>query len=157
MSFSIPTLVGQMITFFLFVLITMKKVWPPIMQAMEERRKKIADGLAAGDRAQQDLEAAQAEAQGIVKAAREQASQIREQANQQASQIKDQAKADAIAERERQVVAAQAEIEQEANRTREELAGKVASLAISGAEQLLQREIDAASHADLLDKLAAEM
>jgi F-type H+-transporting ATPase subunit b len=151
------TLIGQGLTFAVFIFVTMKFVWPPLVQAMEERRSKIADGLAAGEQAQRDLDEAKAEAEKIIKEARDQAGQIREQAATQAAQIKEQAKADAQAERERQVAAAQAEIEQNANRARDELAGKVALLAISGAERLLEREVDAAAHRDLLDKLAQEI
>lgn len=141
----------------MFILVTMKYVWPPLTQAMAERQKRIADGLAAGEQAQRDLDEAKAEAEKIIKDARDQASQIREQATVAAAQIKEQAKADAQAERERQVAAAQAEIEQNANKAREELAGKVALLAISGAERLLEREVDADAHRDLLDKLAGEI
>lgn len=151
------TIIGQTITFIVFVAFCMKFVWPPVMQAMEARRKEIADGLAAGDRAKHDLEKAREEAEAIIREAREQAGQIRNQANQQAGQIQDQARAEATAERERQVAAAQAEIEQEANRIREELAGRVGSLAVTGAERILAREIDADRHRDLLDKLAAEV
>jgi F-type H+-transporting ATPase subunit b len=151
------TLFGQGLTFLVFILVTMKFVWPPLTQAMEERRKRIADGLAAGEQAQHDLDEAKVEAEQIIKEARDTAGEIREQATNQAAQIKDQAKADAHAERERQVTAAQAEIEQNANRAREELAGKVATLAVAGAEKLLEREVDADAHRDLLDKLAAEI
>ncbi len=154
---SAPTVFLQMITFLLFIWFCMKFVWPPLTTAMEERRKKIAEGLAAGEKAEQDLIKAREEADVIIREARDQASQIREQASQQAIQIKDQAKADAVAERERQVAAAEAEISQASNAARKELAGSVASLAVSGAEQLIGREIDANAHADLLDQLAAEI
>ena len=157
MEVTLWTLIGQGMTFLVFILVTMKFVWPPVTQAMEERRAKIAEGLAAGDEAEQALELARTNADDIIKDAREQANQIREQASVQASQIKDQAKSDAVAERERQVAAAGAEIEQEANRAREQLAGKVAALAIVGAERLIEREIDASTHQDLLDQLAAEI
>jgi len=151
------TLIGQGLTFLVFILVTMKYVWPPLTEAMEERRKKIADGLAAGEQAQRDLDEAKEDAERIIKEARDQAGEIREQATVAAAQIKEQAKADAQAERERQVAAAQAEIEQSASKAREELAGKVALLAISGAERLLEREVDADAHRDLLDKLAGEL
>jgi F-type H+-transporting ATPase subunit b len=151
------TLIGQGTTFLVFILVTMKFVWPPLTQAMEERRAKIAEGLAAGEEAEKALNIAQADADGIIKEAREQANQIREQASVQASQIKEQAKSDAVAERERQVAAAAAEIEQEANRAREQLADKVAALAIAGAERLIEREIDAKAHQELLDQLATEI
>lgn len=157
MEVTLWTLIGQGVTFLVFILVTMKFVWPPLTQAMEERRAKIAEGLAAGEDAEKALDLAKANADGIIKDAREQANQIREQASVQASQIKEQAKSDAIAERDRQVVAASAEIEQEANRVREQLAGKVAALAIAGAERLIEREIDATAHQELLDQLAAEI
>lgn len=157
MEVSLWTLIGEGLTFLVFIVVTWKFVWPPLTKAMEDRRQKIAEGLAAGEQAERDLEAARAEAEQLLKDARHQANQIREQATSQASQIKEQARADAQAERERQVEAAQAEIEQEANRARKELAGKVGILAVSGAERILQREIDAEVHRDLLDQLAAEL
>ncbi|MDX1569524.1 MAG: F0F1 ATP synthase subunit B [Xanthomonadales bacterium] len=157
MEVSVWTLIGEGITFLVFILVTWKFVWPPLTQAMEERRQKIAEGLAAGEQAEKDLEVAREKAEQLLAEARQQANQIREQAASQASQIKEQARADAQAERERQVEAAQAEIEQEANRARKELASKVGALAVSGAERILSREIDAAAHRELLDQLAAEL
>jgi F-type H+-transporting ATPase subunit b len=151
------TLIGQGLTFLVFIIVTWKYVWPPLTQAMEDRRAKIAEGLAAGEQAAKDLEVARSEADDILKTAREQANQIREQASTQASQIKEQARADALADRERQVEAARAEIDQEANRTRRELAGKVSDLAVAGAEKILSREIDRSAHEDLLKQLAAEL
>ncbi|MEM9321297.1 MAG: F0F1 ATP synthase subunit B [Pseudomonadota bacterium] len=157
MEVTFGTLIGQGMTFLVFIFVTWKYVWPPLTQAMDDRRAKIAEGLAAGEQAAKDLEVARAEADDILNTAREQANQIREQAAAQASQIKEQARADAQAERERQVEAAQAEIEQEANRTRRELAGKVSDLAVVGAEKILAREIDRSTHDDLLKQLAAEI
>lgn len=157
MEVTFGTLIGQGMTFLVFIVVTWKFVWPPLTAAMDERRTKIAEGLAAGERAQQDLEKAKAEVEDVLKEAREQASQIREQAASQASQIRDQAREDAQAERERQVQAAQAEIEQQINRARKELSAKVSSLAVSGAEKILAREIDATAHQELLDQLAAEV
>ena len=146
MEVTFGTLIGQGLTFLVFIIVTWKFVWPPLTQAMEERRAKIAEGLAAGEKAERDLEVARAEADKIIAEARDQAGQIR-----------DQARDEAQAERERQVAAAQAEIEQEANRARKELAGKVSSLAVAGAERILAREIDSQAHKDLLDQLAAEI
>lgn len=151
------TLIGQMGTFLVFVWFCMKFVWPPLTKAMEERRAKIADGLAASDRAEKDLELAQQKAAEIIKEARGKASEIIEQANQRGNQIVDQAKEEAVAERERQLASAKAEIDMESNRARETLRGEVATLAVSGAEKLLAKEIDAKSHKDLLDKLVAEL
>ncbi len=157
MEVTFGTLIGQGMTFLVFIFVTWKYVWPPLTQAMEDRREKIAEGLAAGEQAEKDLQAARAEADDIIRQAREQASQIREQASSQASQIKEQARADAQAERERQVEAAKAEIDQEASRTRKELANRVSELAVTGAEKILAREIDKNAHAQLLEQLAAEI
>lgn len=151
------TLIGQMITFVVFVLICMKYVWPPLTKAMEERRAKIAEGLAASDRAQKDLDLAQQKAAEVIREARNSAGEILEQANQRANQIVDHAKEDAISERERQIVATKSEIDLEANRAKEALRKQVAALAVQGAEKLLQREIDAAAHQELLDSLTAEI
>lgn len=151
------TLFIQMAVFVALAWFTMKYVWPPIMGAMEEREKKITDGLAASDRAEQDLRLAQEKAGGVIKEARQQASEILEQAHQRAAQVADQAKSDAVKERERQVAAASAEIDQLAGRAREDLRKDVSLLAIKGAEQLLKKEIDAAAHKDILDKLVAEL
>ena len=142
------TLIIQMVVFFAVIWFTMKYIWPQILGAMEEREKKIADGLAAGDRAEKELNQAKA---------KEQASQIKDQATQMASKIKDQAKSDALAEKERQLNAAKAEIEQEANRAKEALRKQVSTLAIAGTEQLLSKEVDASKHADLLDDLIKEI
>lgn len=156
MNFNL-TLIGQSIAMIVFVWFCMKYIWPPMIAALEERKQKVADGIAAGERGQHELELAQSRATELLKEARAQAAQIREQANQQAVHIKDQAKVDAVAERERQLTAAQAEIEQEASRTKEALRAQVAALAVAGAEQLLKREVNADAHQDLLDKLAAEI
>ena len=157
MEITFGTLIGEGLTFLVFILVTVKFVWPPLVKAMEERRQKIAEGLAAGERAERDLAEARSEAERILAEAREQANKIREQAGSAASQIKEQARSDAMAERERQVQAAQAEIEQEANRVRKALADKVAVLAIAGAEKILGREVNQETHRDLLDRLATEI
>jgi F-type H+-transporting ATPase subunit b len=146
-----------MVVFLVVVLITMKYIWPVILGAMEEREKQIADGLAASDEAEVALKKAQAEAEGILNEARTDAGEVREGANKLATKIKDQAKADAIAEKERQMAAAVAEIEQEANRAKEDLRKQVSSLALAGAEKLLNKEVDSKVHADLLDDLVKEI
>ena len=151
------TLIGQSIAMIVFVWFCMKYIWPPMMQALDERKQRIADGIAAGDRGRHELELAQSKATDVIKEARAEAAQIREQANQQASHIKDQAKSDAQAERERQLAAARAEIEQEATRVKEALRAQVSALAVAGAEQVLKREVDAAAHQALLDQLATEI
>lgn len=151
------TLLGQTIAMIVFVWFCMKVIWPPIMTAIEERQKEIADGLAAAERGQQSLDKAKSEAEEIVDDARKQATQILDQANARANEIVAEGKADGVKERERQLAAATAEVEQEANRAREELRGQVSAIAVASAEKILQREIDAKSHEDILSKLAAEL
>jgi F-type H+-transporting ATPase subunit b len=151
------TLIGQSIAMFVFVWFCMKFIWPPILDALEERQKKIEDGLAAADRGQEKLVRAGAEADEIVADARRQASTILDQAHSRASEIVADGKADGVKERERQLTAATAEIEQEANRAREELRGQVSAVALAGAEKILNREIDAQTHEDILGKLAQEL
>lgn len=151
------TLIGQMVAFVGFVLFCMKYVWPPILAAMAEREAKIADGLAAADRASHDLELAQEKAVERLKEAKNEAAGIVDAANKRGSQIVDEAKDAAVAEADRVKVAAQAEIEQETNRAREQLRSQVAALALAGAEKVLGASIDQQAHADLVDKLAAEL
>lgn len=151
------TLLGQFITFGIFVFVMVKFVWPPIMAAMRERQTRIADGLAAADKGVRDLEEAKGKAASITKEAREQAADIVAQANKRGNDIVDEAKAHAQSERERILASAQAEIEQERNRLREALRGEVAAIAIAGAGRIIEREIDAKAHADLLDKMAANL
>lgn len=151
------TLILQSIAMMVFVWFCMKFIWPPILKAMDERRAKIADGLAASDRAEKALADANQEVEQQIKAARDKAGEIVEQANVRHGQILDQAKDDAIDERRRQVAAGEAEITQSANQAREELRASVAGLAVLGAGQILGREIDANTHRELLDKLIAEI
>ncbi len=151
------TILIQILAFSGVVWLTMKYIWPQILGAMEEREKKIADGLAAGDRAEKELNQAKTKVDTLIVEAKEQASHIKDQATQMASKIKDEAKSDALAEKERQLNAAKAEIEQEANRAKEVLRNQVSALAIAGTEQLLAKEVDASKHADLLDNLIKEI
>ena len=151
------TLILQSITMMIFVWFCMKFIWPPIIQAIDERREKIADGLAASDRAEKALESANAEAEQQIKEARNRAGQIVDQASQRQSQILDQAREEATAERKRQVAAAEADIAQAANQAREELRASAASLAVLGASKILEKEIDEQAHRDLIDKLIAEL
>jgi F-type H+-transporting ATPase subunit b len=151
------TLFGQMIAFVCFVLFCMKYVWPPILAAMAEREKKIAEGLAAADRASRDLEMAQEKAVERLKEAKHEAAGIIDAANKRSAQIVEEAKQTAGVEADRVKAAAQAEIEQETNRAREQLRGQVAALALAGAEKVLGAEIDQKAHAALVDKLAAEL
>ncbi len=151
------TLFGQMIAFVGFVVFCMKYVWPPIVAAMQERADKIADGLAAADRANQDLELAQEAAVARLAEAKEEAAVIIDAANKRGNQIIEEAKEAALAEADRVKTSAQAEIEQEANRAREQLRSQVASLALAGAEKILGASIDQQAHSDLIEKLAAEL
>jgi F-type H+-transporting ATPase subunit b len=151
------TLIGQAISFFFFVVFCMKFVWPPILAAMEERAQKIAEGLSAADKAAEDLESAQAQVEAELTEAKTQAAAILDQANKRASQIVEDAKDDAKTEAEKIKLAAKAEIEQETNRAREELRSHVAQLSVVGAEKILAKSVDQNAHADMLNKLAAEL
>ena len=151
------TLLGQSVAMIIFVWFCMKYIWPPIMNAIEERQTQIADGLAAAERGQQSLDKAKVEAGDIVDDARKQATTILDQAHARANEIVAEGKADGSKERERQVAAAGAEVEQEANRAREELRGQVSAIAVASAEKILRREIDSKTHDDILRKLAAEL
>jgi len=151
------TLILQTIAMMIFVWFCMKFIWPVLLKAMDERRERIAEGLAASDRAEKELEAAKVTAGEEIRKAREKAGEIVEQANQRHNQILDQAKEDAAAERNRQVAAAEADIAQSANQAREALRAQVANLAVLGASRLLEKEVDADIHRKLLDELIAEI
>jgi F-type H+-transporting ATPase subunit b len=151
------TLLGQSIAMLVFVWFCMKYVWPPIMGMLEERQMQIADGLAAAEKGARSLEEAQVQIKQIEEEARGQARQIIDQANSRAGNIMEEARSGANSERERILAAAQAEVEQEVNRARDALRSQVGAIAIAGAEKILTREIDAVTHQDLLDKLAAEI
>jgi len=151
------TLIGQGIAFFLFVVFCMKYVWPPILHALEERKKKIADGLAAGEHGKREQALAEERAKELLRQAKEQAGEIITRADKRAAEIVEEAKGDAKVEGQRQLTAARAEIEQELNRVKEGLRGEVVSIALAGAGKVLEREVDEATHAELLNKLAAEI
>jgi F-type H+-transporting ATPase subunit b len=151
------TLIGESIAFIVFVIFCMKFVWPPIMAAIEDRQKTIADGLAASDRAAKDLELAQAKAAEQLKEAKAQAAEIIEAAKKREAQMIDEAAEKAQAEREKIIASGHAEIESERNRAKEELRKQVSALAVAGAEKILERSIDESAHADILDKLVAEL
>jgi F-type H+-transporting ATPase subunit b len=151
------TLVGELIAFIVFVLFCMKKVWPPIISAIEERQKKIADGLEASERAEKDLELAQAKATEQLKDAKAQAAEIIEQAKKRGNQLVDEETQRGHSEREKIIAQGYAEIEAERNRAKEDLRKQVATLAIAGAQQILQREIDANAQNDIVEKLVAEL
>ncbi|GLR71282.1 F0F1 ATP synthase subunit B [Agaribacter marinus] len=151
------TLIGQLIAFAVFVYFCMKMVWPPLMAAIEDRQKTIADGLAAGERAEKDLELAQAKVSEQLKDAKTQAAEIIEQAKKRANQLVDEETQRGHSEREKIIAQGHAEIEAEKNRVKEELRKQVASLAIVGAQQILQREIDAQAQNDIVEKLVEEL
>ena len=151
------TLWGQTIAMVVFVWFCMKYIWPPILNALEERQKQIEEGLAAADKSQEALVAAEAKADEIISEARQQATGILDQAHARANEIVAEGKQAGVKERERQLAAAQAEIEQETNKAREELRGQVSAIAIASAEKILKREIDGKTHEDILGKLAQEI
>jgi F-type H+-transporting ATPase subunit b len=157
MDLSIGTLIGQAGTFLVFIFVTMKYVWPPMVQAMEERRQKIAEGLAHSEQAEQALQRAQAEADAVIQDARRKAGEIIEQASQRGNQLVEQAREEALQERDRRVAAAEMEITQATNQAREALRERLAELAVVGAGRVIEKEIDPQIHRDMLDKLAAEL
>jgi F-type H+-transporting ATPase subunit b len=151
------TLFGQSIAFVFFVWFCMKKVWPPLLAAIEERQAKIEEGLAASDQAEKDLQLARDKATAQLKEAKAQAAEIIDQAKKRATQLVDEETKRGHEEREKIIAQGHTEIEAERNRAKEDLRKQVASLAVTGAEKILAREIDAATHSDILDKLVAEL
>ena len=151
------TLIGQSVAFFIFVLFCMKFVWPPVIAALHERQKKIADGLDAAARAARDLELAQDKAGQQLREAKAQAAEIIEQAKKRGNQIVEEAVEKARVEAERVKASAHAEIEQELNSVKDALRAQLGSLAVGGAEKILGATIDQNAHAELVNKLAAEI
>lgn len=151
------TLILQMIAFAVFVWVTMKLAVPPITKAMQDREARIADGLAAADRAAKSLQDASAKSDEALKAARAQAQDIVAAASKQATTMVEQAKGAAVTEAERIKASARDEVDRELAKAREELRRQVGSLAVAGASKILKREIDAKAHADVLDDLAARV
>jgi F-type H+-transporting ATPase subunit b len=151
------SLIFQMIAFLAFVFLTKRYIWPPVMAAMEERAKKIADGLAAAEAGTRKLEEAKGEIAKVMKQAREQAAEVMSAANKRNVEMIEEAKTQARTEGERLVAAARAQIQQELGQAREALRREVATLAVAGAKQILEREIDAKTHAELLDRVAKQM
>jgi F-type H+-transporting ATPase subunit b len=151
------TVIGQMIAFAIFVAFCMKYVWPPIMQALNERKKKIADGLAAAERGRHEQELAEKRAQQVIHEAKEQASEVIAQATRRGNEIVDEAKENARTEGDRILTSAKAEIEQEANRAKDELRAQVGGIALAGAAKIISREIDDKAHTDLLDELVSQI
>ncbi|MGD2081680.1 MAG: F0F1 ATP synthase subunit B [Chromatiales bacterium] len=151
------TLIGQSITFFVFVWFVMKFVWPPIMRALDARKAKIAEGLAAAERGRHEQQLAQERATELLHDAKQKAAEIVNQAQKRAGDIVEEAKDEARGEGERILISARSEIDQEANRVREGLREQVAKLAVMGAEKILQREVNAAAHKEVLDSLAKQL
>lgn len=151
------TLIGQSITFVIFVWFCMKYVWPPLMHALEERKARIADGLAAAERGQKDLELAQTKVSSNLKEAKQQAQEIINQAHKRANEMVDEAKEVAREEAEKIKTAASSDIEQQINSAREHLRKEVSLIALAGAEQILQREVNADAHGKVLDDLMAQI
>lgn len=151
------TLIGELIAFTVFVLFCMKYVWPPLNGAIETRQKKIEEGLAATDRAEKDLELAQQKAADQLKEAKAQAADIIEQAKKRATQIVDDETARGQEERQAIIAQGHSEVEAERNRAKEELRKQVATLAVVGAEKILEREINEAAHSDIVEKLVAQL
>ncbi|AUH71309.1 F0F1 ATP synthase subunit B [Legionella sainthelensi] len=151
------TLIVQMLVFAAFVLFTMKLVWPPLAKAMEERQDKIADGLASAERGRKELELAQHRVKDELKQAKIQSTDIIEKANKRAAQIIEEAKEAAKHEAQIQMKLAQEQLMQQINHAKDELRKQVANLAITGAEKILMREVDAKANTALLDNLIEEI
>ena len=156
MNFNL-TLIAQALAFALFIWFTVKFIWPPLTRAIEKRQKTIADGLAAGERGRRELEAAGRRAQEELAKARERVGEIIGSAEKRDVQMLDEAKAAAKAEAERILAAAGADIDRQVARAREMLREQVASLAVAGAEKILRREVNAQTHAELLNQLKREI
>lgn len=151
------TMIGQAIAFAILIWFSVKFIWPQLTNAIDERQKKIAEGLSAADRSQQNLVEAKAQADVIVREARDKATKIVEQANRRGNEMVDEAKTSATAEGQRLLADARSEVALEKGKVRDQLRAEVASLAIAGASKVLGREIDARAHADLIEQLAAQI
>ncbi|GAB3673485.1 F0F1 ATP synthase subunit B [Salinisphaera aquimarina] len=149
------TLLAQMIVFGIFIWFTMKFIWPPVMQAMRDRQKRISEGLAAAERGVRELNEATDKAEAMIAKAREQAQEILSNAQRQSSENLDRAREEARVEGERIVTAAREEVDQAVLSAKDELRREVGSLAVVGAERILKREIDAKAHNDIIDDLVA--
>jgi F-type H+-transporting ATPase subunit b len=153
----IATIFGQMITFGLLVWFTMNYVWPPLMQALEERKKKIADGLAAGEKGKQSLELADKKAKSVIKDAKDQGAEIINLAQKRANDLADEKREAANQERERIILQGKSEIEREVQQAKEALRQQVAALAISAAEQILRKEVDINKHKEIINNLGNQL
>ena len=151
------TLIGQSIAFFLFVWFCMKFIWPPLTQALEDRKRTIADGLAAAEKGKRELELGEKRALETIHQAKQNAAEIIALAEKRAAEIADEAKTHARVEAERIVAAARADIEQEVNRAKEQLRLAVSELAVIGAARILEKEVDAKTHAKLLEAVVNQL
>jgi F-type H+-transporting ATPase subunit b len=151
------TLFAQLVVFFILAWFTMQFVWPPIVKALDERAKKIADGLAAAERGKQDLELATKRSTEALREGREKSAELLAQAEKRAAQVIEEAKLAAKAEADRIVAGAKAEIDQEAVRAKEQLREQVSALVVAGAEKILRREINAQVHADILTAIKQDL
>ena len=151
------TLIGQMITFAIFVWICMKYIWPPLMNALEQRNARISEGLAAAERGQKDLEDAKSKVSDSLSEAKQQAQEIINQAQKRANEIVDEAKGSAREEADKIKAAASVDIDQQITAAREQLRKEVSAVALQGAQKILRREVDAKAHAEVLDELAAQI
>ena len=151
------TLVGQLLAFILFVWFCMKYVWPPMLKILEEREKEIADGLNAASEGRRELEEANVRKEEILGEAKKEAADLVSQASQRANQLVEEAKTSAQEEADKIKVSAQNDIEQSAKRAREELRSEVATLAVAGAEKILNSEIDEKKNSELIDELTKEL
>lgn len=150
------TLLGEMLTFAIFVWFTMRFVWPPLMSALEERREKVASGLAAAEKGKRDLELARHKVNEMMMEAKGQAAQIIEQANQRAGHIVEEAKTRARTEGDRLLEIAKQDIDREFNMAREKLMMQVSSLVIAGAEKILKQEVNKSANDRLVDQMMKE-
>ena len=151
------TLFIQTLVFVILGWVTMKFIWPPLIRAIEERQRKIAEGLASAEKGEKSLAEAHNAANEIVKDARIQATKIIDQANRRSNELVEEARGTALAEGQRLVSEAREEVALETSRARQQLSKEVAALAVAGASRLLGREIDAKAHADILEQLATEI
>jgi F-type H+-transporting ATPase subunit b len=151
------TLFAQAAAFVLFIVFTVKFVWPPLLRAIEARQKTIADGLAEAERGRSSLEEAQKQTEAILKEARARAQEIMASAEKAANLRVEESKTQAKTEGERLIAAAKASIDQEVQSAKQTLREQVASLAVSGAEKILRREVDAKAHAEMLNQLKAQL
>lgn len=151
------SLFGQIVAFILLIWFVNKVLWGPLSTMMEDRRKRIAEGLAAGERGRHEQELAEKRSQQVIHEAKEQANEIILQAQRRGNEIVDESKDNARVEGERILISAQAEIEQEANRVKDELRTQVGTIAMAGAAKILDREIDKKAHTDLLKELVSQI